>query len=142
MHWCAIDAMDRCSRNPRVPRGFPESNSQLKLSLARAGDRTLTVTAVGSNAVAIGMAGDGDAGKRSVLHLNQSLAASVSARSSSLGSLLVGDKVERDKENQVRGENAHSGEGCKLLASASSVVGGPWEVGAREVGVRRKVDEP
>lgn len=91
--------------------------------------------------MAIGVAGDRNARQLGILHINQSLAAGVSARASSLGSLLVGDKVERDEENQVRGENSHSGEGGKLLASASSVVRGPWEVGAREVGVGCEVDE-
>jgi len=43
--------------------------------------------------------------------------------------LLVGDGVERDKEDEVRGDYAHASESSEFLTSALACVGHPWEVG-------------
>lgn len=73
-----------------------------------------------------------------VLHLDQRTCSPAAA----LGHrLLVGRKVERDEEEQVRREDADSGDGSELFAVAFSSIGEPRPVGAGEVGPGGKVDE-
>ena len=54
---------------------------------------------------------------------------------------LVGGNVEGDEEDEVRGEDADSGDGGEFFARALAGVGEPREVGAGEVGVGGEVDE-
>ncbi len=55
--------------------------------------------------------------------------------------LLIRRKVETDKEQEIATQDAHAGEGGKLLAGAAAVIGEVREVGAGEVGVGCEVDE-
>lgn len=55
--------------------------------------------------------------------------------------LLVGGGVEGDEEEEVRGQNADSGNSGELFTSASSQVGEGREVGGGEVGPGSEVDE-
>lgn len=55
--------------------------------------------------------------------------------------LLVGREVEGDEKDEVGAENEETGEGGKLLAGASAVVGHPREVSRGEVGPRGEVDK-
>ena len=55
--------------------------------------------------------------------------------------LFVSGEVEDDEEEEVRGEDANSGDGGEFLASALAGVGEPRPVGTREVGVGGEVDE-
>ena len=73
-----------------------------------------------------------------ILHLNQRAGSPAAA----LGNgLLVCGEVETDEEEEVRGDDNHSGDSSELLTSALAQVGHLREVGAREVGPRGEVDE-
>jgi hypothetical protein len=73
-----------------------------------------------------------------VLHLHQRACSPAAA----LGHwLLVRGEVEGEEEEEVRSDDADTGNGSKLLASALAHVGHVGPVGAGEIGVRRKVDE-
>jgi hypothetical protein len=73
-----------------------------------------------------------------VLHLNQRTGSPAAA----LGHrLLVCGEVEGEEQEQVRGDDADSGNGSELLASALAHVGQLGPVGAGEVGPRSEVDE-
>lgn len=54
---------------------------------------------------------------------------------------LVGCEVEGDEEEEVRGDDAHAGEGGEFFAGAVAGVGHPGPVGGSEVGVGGEVDE-
>lgn len=123
----------------------------VNLSLARASDRTITTSGLGTSVgVAIGMSvrsgvavagGFCDGRDFHIPHLDQSLFAGVAARTSSLGGLLVGGKVEGDEEEEVRAQDAHTGKSGKLFTSAATGIGSPWEVSVREIGVGSEVNE-
>lgn len=49
--------------------------------------------------------------------------------------------VEGNEQHQVRGQNAHAGEGGELLTRASASIGKPVEVGGSKVGPGCEVDE-
>lgn len=73
-----------------------------------------------------------------ILHLDQS------ARSPTTAlwyRLLVGGKVEQNEENQVRRDNADSGNSGELFSSTLAGIGHVRPVCASEVGVRGEVDE-
>lgn len=73
-----------------------------------------------------------------ILHLNQRAGSPAAA----LGDgLLVCGEVETDEEEEVRGDDNHSGDSSELLTSALAQVGHLREVGAGEVGPRGEVDE-
>lgn len=73
-----------------------------------------------------------------VLHLHQCAGSPAAA----LGHrLLVRRKVEQDEEEQVRRDDADSGDGREFLARAFAHVGKVGPVGAGEVGPRSEVDE-
>lgn len=67
-------------------------------------------------------------GQRSLGHATEALAVV------RLALLSVGSNVKRDEEDQVGGQNTHSGKGGKFLAGAPARVGHPGEVGGSEVG--------
>lgn len=73
-----------------------------------------------------------------VLHLDESAGGPLAAF---WHWFLVGRKVERNKEEEVRGQNCNTGEGCEFLAGTMASVGHPLEVSAREVGVGCEVYE-
>lgn len=82
------------------------------------------------------MGDGGDVWELGVLEGAGSLAAS-----GALTVLLVGGDVEGDEEEEVRGDDAHAGEGGKFLACAVACVWHPGEVGRGEVSVGGEVDE-
>ena len=55
--------------------------------------------------------------------------------------LLVCGEVERDEENQVRTDYAHTSESSEFFTGAVSSVWHPWEVGGGEVSVGGEVNE-
>lgn len=73
-----------------------------------------------------------------ILHLDQSASCSTAA----LGHrLFVSRKVEQDEEEEVRRDDADTGDGGKLLAGAFAHVGKVRPVGAGEVGPGSEVNE-
>ena len=73
-----------------------------------------------------------------VLHLDQRAGSPAAA----LGHrLLVRGEVEGEEEEEVRGDDADTGDGGELLTSALAHVGDVRPVGAGEVGKGREVDE-
>lgn len=73
-----------------------------------------------------------------ILHLNQSAGSPTAA----LGHrLLVGRKVEEDEEEQVRRDDADTGDGSEFFTSAFACIGKVWPVGAGEVGPGCEVNE-
>jgi hypothetical protein len=76
--------------------------------------------------------------ERLVLHFDQSTG---SASTALLHRLLVGGNIEADEQDQVAGQDAHSGECSELLAGADAGAREPREVAGGEVGVRGEVDE-
>ena len=73
-----------------------------------------------------------------ILHLDQSTGGPTAA----LGHrLLVGREVESDEEEQVRRDDADTGDGRELFTSTLARIGKRWPVGASEVGVGGKVNE-
>ena len=83
-------------------------------------------------------AGFANSGYLLVLHLNQRACSPAAA----LGHrLLVGGEVEGEEEEEVRGDDADTGDGSELLASALAHVGDVGPVGAGEVGEGGEVDE-
>lgn len=73
-----------------------------------------------------------------VLHFHKRAGSTTAA----LGNgLLVGGEVEGEEEEQVRRDDADSGNGGELLTSALAHVGHVRPVGAGEVGPRGEVDE-
>lgn len=115
------------------------------LRLARAGDGTVGASCRSSSgSVRLGLAvglGSRSRGHLVSRHVNNSLLASVAAGTASLGGLVVGDNVEGDEQNKVRGEDAHSSKSGEFLTGTVAHVGSPGEVGRAEVGVGREVDE-
>lgn len=112
----------------------------LRLSLARASGGAIGLSSSGGSTVAVSVGSDGGldvqrVGKRSLGHATERLAGGA------LAALLVGSKVERNEENQIRAENRNTRESGKFLASALAGVGHPGEVGRGEVSVRGEVDE-
>lgn len=105
------------------------------LSLAGASGDT---TALGAGDLAAGDCSSNDVwvGDRGLRHAAERLAST-----GYLAILLIGSKVERDEQHQVRGENTHSRESSEFLSSALAGIGHRVEVGRGEVGVGRKVDE-
>lgn len=115
-----------------VTGSAPESH----LGLAGSGGDTVGLGASSDGTVGLALdRGGGEVGERGLAHSSQALA------SSGLATALVSGEVERDEEDQVRADDAHAGEGGKLLTSAAAGIGHPGEVGGGEVGVRREVDK-
>lgn len=77
-----------------------------------------------------------------IRHLNITERPCSFAASEAFALLLVGCEVERDEEQEVRADNAHTSKCGKFLSSAVARVWHPWEVGRGEVGVRCEVDKP
>lgn len=76
-------------------------------------------------------AGFTNSGDLLILHLNQG----AGCPAATLGHrLLVCSEVEPDEEEQVRGDDDHSGDSSKLLTCALAHVGHVGSVGAGEVG--------
>lgn len=120
------------------------------LGLAAAGSATIGCSAWGSTCSSTvrqnrGRAGGGktparftNCGNCLVLHLDQSAGSPAAALRDRL---LVCSEVETDEQEEVRGDDDHSGDGSELLTSALAHVWHLGEVGAGEVGPRGKVDE-
>lgn len=104
------------------------------LRLARTGDWAVWRSAGGSGAVGCWV--DLAASKGSnVWNLGVLEGTSSLATCWTLAILLVGCEVEGNEEEEVRAENAHTGEGSELLSGALAGVWHPWEVGGGKVGV-------
>jgi hypothetical protein len=109
------------------------------LSLAGAGRAAVGLDASGPSGVAVcdrGLSNIVRVGERCLAHTADSLPGS---RGPAI--LLVGRKIERDEEQQVRAENADSSDGGKLLSGALAGIGEPLPVSRGEVGPRREVDK-
>ena len=124
----------------------------VNLSFAGASDRTITTSALGTSVrLPVGMAirldpaivvgGFGDRWDFHVLHINQSLSAGVAAWTSGLGGLLVGGKIEGDKEEEIGAQDAHAGKSGKFLTGAAACIRSRWEVSMGEISVGSKVNE-
>ena len=113
------------------------------LCLTRTSDRPVRPTSGRCIAIrrGIGTWGLADRGDLHVPHVNKRLLASVTTRATSLGSLVICRDVEGDEENEVRGDDDHSGESSEFFSGALARVGHPWEVGGREVGVGGEVNK-
>jgi hypothetical protein len=73
-----------------------------------------------------------------VLHLDQSTSSPAAALRHRL---LVRGDVEGDEEEEVRRQDADTGDGGEFLTGALAGIGQPWPVGVGEVGPGSKVDK-
>lgn len=117
------------------------SYSSLNLRLARAGNGTVGAASGHGRSVRLLLTGRRGRSHFISGHVNNRLLSSVATGATGLSSLVVGDDVEGNEQNEVGGEDAHSSEGSEFLTGAVASVGSPGEVGGCKVGVRRKVNE-
>jgi hypothetical protein len=113
------------------------------LSPPRAGGRAVCLDASGLGvagargiAVSVGLEAVDRVGERGLAHAANSLACG-----GALAVLLVGGKVERNEEQQVRAQDHYARDGRELLTRALTSVGEPRPVGRGEVGPRGEVHE-
>lgn len=104
---------------------------------------TISSMAVGSMSVLCGFyhaIGEGsNIGQLRILHRTQRPCGF--AASGAFAIFLVGCEVEGDEEEEVRAENANTGEGSEFLSGAFTRVRHPREVSRGEVRVRCEVNE-
>lgn len=130
-------ALAGCRLRPVLYKPIHPKPSSLDLSLARTGDGTVGAASRRSVAVRLGVSvglavavAVAVGGRHLELgHIDDSLATSVAAGTSALGSLVVGGDVEGDEQEEVGGDDSNSGESGELFSGTHTHVGCPGEVG-------------